>query len=277
MSPTPSEIPLTPSTGRNLEARGGSDCSALKAAERGQAPCPAMPPFPFLCQLWENSRHAICVSYHCVMSDIESPAVAADQGEPRPTTVSQDKYTLSIDDAIERYKGAGIPRTRRTVQRYCSNKTLDAHAFAIPYGEKYFITPESLERHIAYILEGEAAMADHGETRRDAALGAPETSEVVTLSEHVQFEDRNAGSVVKGADIIAMLREETTFLKDQITVKDEQLAVKDRQIADQSERVRETNLLVASLHKLITPLIDRGTLFNARPGSGADDIHSHQQ
>ncbi|MBK6704092.1 MAG: hypothetical protein IPG56_10330 [Caulobacteraceae bacterium] len=60
--------------------------------------------------------------------------------------------------------------------------------------------------------------------------------------------------------------EENKFLKEQITVKDAQLSVKDRQIADQSERVRETNLLVASLHKLITPLIGR-----------TDDIHPPRQ
>jgi hypothetical protein len=56
-------------------------------------------------------------------------------------------------------------------------------------------------------------------------------------------------------EIVEMLKGENKFLKEQIAVKDAQLAVKDRQIGDQSERTRETNLLVASLHKLIMPLL----------------------
>lgn len=206
------------------------------------------------------------------MSNDQEKDVAADHGQPRPSTVDEDRYTLSIDEAIDRYEAAGIPRIRRTIQRYCSNKTLDAHRFAIPYGEKYLITPESLERHIAYVLQGEAAMADRGEPRPDMAADIQPAARSLMLRESDQDE---------GAGVIDMLRDENKFLKEQITVKDAQLAVKDRQIADQSERARETNLLVASLHKLITPLIGQGGRFDfsapVTSASDADDIHPPRQ
>src|SRR3979409_2619624 len=83
--------------------------------------------------------------------------------------------------AITHYKSAGIPRIRRTVQRYCSNGTLEAHRFAVPYGEKYLITPESLDRHIRYVLEARSATADHGQPRLDTPVVAPEKSDEVGL------------------------------------------------------------------------------------------------
>src|SRR5882672_6991236 len=109
-------------------------------------------------------------------NDTEVQAVA-DHGRPGPDmAVDESKYVLSIDDAIARYKAAGIPRIRRTVQRYCSNGTLDAHRFAIPYGEKYLITTESLDRHIQYVLEARSTAADHGEPRLDIPAVVPPKS-----------------------------------------------------------------------------------------------------
>ncbi len=228
----------------------------------------------------------LAVMYHCTMKDDEVATDAVGHGEPPPATVDEDKYTLSINDAIERYKSAGIPRIRRTVQRYCSNKTLDAHRFAIPYGEKYLITPESLERHIAYILQGEAAMANRGGPRSDAPFDIQPTRGNLALrggAEDQRFGMSDRGeprsevrgkseTASDGGEVIDMLRDENKFLKEQIAVKDAQLAVKDRQISDQSERVRETNLLVASLHKLLTPLIGQGEPFKPFSAPNSDDI-----
>jgi len=206
------------------------------------------------------------------MSDDADKQAVADHGEPRLAVVADEsKYVLSVDDAIARYKAAGISRIRRTVQRYCSDGTLDAHRFAIPYGEKYLITPESLDRHIKYILEAQSTVVSRGEPRFDMATAMPEKSGDVgtsgdgnaqnaTVADH--GEPRQAAAedapVAAQIEVVDILKSENKFLKEQIAVKDAQLAVKDRQIADQSERTRETNLLVASLHKLITPLLGRG-------------------
>jgi hypothetical protein len=214
----------------------------------------------------------------------EFPAV--ELGMPRSATADISKYVLSIDDAIARYEDAGIPRIRRTVQRYCANKTLDAYKVAVPYGEKYLITPESLARHIAYILEARSAMADRGAPRPNTGGIKRQDSE---FFEREVDAERHPAAVEHGSprsaavsphpenlitaepEVLNILRTENQFLKDQITVKDAQLSVKDQQIADQSERVRETNLLVASLHKLITPLLGgRSHIRNFDPASHED-------
>lgn len=202
----------------------------------------------------QNAFPQLAARYNATMSDVVNDM--ADRGGARLDAVDADRFTLSIDAAIARYKQSGIPRTRRTIQRYCANGSLEAHRVAIPYGEMYLINAESLERHIAYILQGRAALADHGEPQRAAST--------VALPDPVEHE--NSTDPEDRRDIVLSLKDEITFLKEQINVKDAQLAVKDRQIADQSERARETNLLVASLHKLISPLIGQS---GARPDGAA--------
>src|SRR6266446_8307984 len=72
----------------------------------------------------------------------------------RPVATSPDSdFTLSIDDALERYARAGLPRTPRSIQRYCAKGHLDCRRIETSFGEKYLISPASVDKHIAYIEE----------------------------------------------------------------------------------------------------------------------------
>src|SRR5437764_13194987 len=74
--------------------------------------------------------------------------------EPRPVATSPDsEFSLTIEDALERYARAGLPRTPRSVQRYCAKGHLQCRLIETPFGEKYLIAPESVDKHIAYIEE----------------------------------------------------------------------------------------------------------------------------
>jgi hypothetical protein len=47
--------------------------------------------------------------------------------QPRHGAASSDTdYTLSIDEAAALYERAGLPRTLRSIQRYCAKAHLDA-------------------------------------------------------------------------------------------------------------------------------------------------------
>jgi hypothetical protein len=74
--------------------------------------------------------------------------------QSRPVATSPDsEFTLSIDEALERYGRAGLPRTPRSVQRYCAKGHLECRLIETPFGEKYRISPASVDKHIAYIEE----------------------------------------------------------------------------------------------------------------------------
>ncbi len=74
--------------------------------------------------------------------------------EPRPVATSPDtQYSLNIDQAATLYARAGHPRTLRTVQRYCASGHLDCVKAQTMLGDKYFVEPSSVARHIAQIEE----------------------------------------------------------------------------------------------------------------------------
>src|ERR1700716_1297395 len=75
-----------------------------------------------------------------------------DQSRPVATSTDSD-FTLSIDEALERYARAGLPRTPRSIQRYCAKGHLDCRRVETSFGEKYLIAPASVDKHIAYIEE----------------------------------------------------------------------------------------------------------------------------
>src|SRR6202162_4277957 len=56
-------------------------------------------------------------------------------------TSPDSEFTLTIDDALERYARAGLPRTPRSIQRYCAKGHLECRRIETAFGEKYLIAP----------------------------------------------------------------------------------------------------------------------------------------
>jgi hypothetical protein len=169
-------------------------------------------------------------------------------------TTPDTEFTLTIDDALERYARAGLPRTPRSVQRYCAKGHLDCRRIETQFGEKYLISPASVDKHIAYIEEvrpvatsrdvprqaATTVVADesHDEPRRSAAT-SPDLSRPVATEYVQQLETR-----------LSEKDGEITFLRGEVSIKNDQ-------IKDLTERARETNHLIAGLQKMLTPLLGR--------------------
>ena len=207
---------------------------------------------------------------------------------PRHVATEGDTtYSLSIGDAAELYSRAGHPRTIRSIQRYCVSGHLDCIKEATALGDKFFVNPHSVSRHLAQIeeliaLENRASRRDL--SRHDTAPvaridGAQSSSFPGSLSRPVATDDPVASgaapeepmrkhptspetsspSVVATdpakSHYVAQIerelersRSDGEFLRDQIKTKD-------TQIAALLERDRETNILVGSLQKMLAPLL----------------------
>jgi hypothetical protein len=174
--------------------------------------------------------------------------------QPRPVATSPDNdYSLSIEDAALRYEHAGLPRTLRTIQRYCAKGHLDSRRVEIPYGEKYLITPASIATHIAYIEETRQTMVGRDAPRPVATT--PPTPVSAPAEQRQPPTDRDAPRQSAAetefvSRYVARLEGENEFLRGQVTVKD-------KQIGELTERARETNHLIAGLQKMLTPLLGR--------------------
>ena len=179
-----------------------------------------------------------------------------DDDQSRHVATSPDSdFTLSIDEALECYARAGLPRTPRSVQRYCAKGHLDCRRIETPFGEKYLISPVSVAKHIAYIEEVRPFA-----TRRDAPRPVA-THVALEQSQPERPQDAPTSpdeSRQVATEFVARLESENDFLRRQIGVKDEQ-------IKDLTERARETNHLIAGLQKMLTPLLGRSTDAPADP------------
>jgi hypothetical protein len=164
-------------------------------------------------------------------------------------TTPDSDFTLTIDEALEQYARAGLPRTPRSLQRYCAKGHLDCRRMETPFGEKYMISPASVAKHIAYIEEVRPVATSRDESRLVATPVAPAKSHIEESQDGPTTSDRSRQGTTA---YVERLESENDFLRQQIGVKDDQ-------IKDLTERARETNHLIAGLQKMLTPLLGRST------------------
>lgn len=221
------------------------------------------------------------------------------EDQPRHVATSLDTdFTLTIDEALERYARAGLPRTPRSVQRYCAKGHLEARLIETSFGEKYLISPASLDKHIAYIQEiNDATSRDmsrpfavdnanhpsHDNRRQEATTTPDQPRHVatggVTADENPTAAARQAAtSVATSSDqprqvattdadtrYVARLESEVDFLRGQVATKDEQ-------IKELTERSRETNVLIGGLQRLFAPMLG-----SADPHQASQQFPQHHQ
>ena len=162
--------------------------------------------------------------------------------QPRPAAATDEHgYLLSVEEAADRYAAAGHPRTIRAIQKYCRRGDLESQKVETTYGERYLITPASIDRHIAMIIERSQA-SGREQPRPDAFVrtGEVEDRPRIEQFENVREQPRPAASEFQDR-YITHLEKENTFLREQNTVL--------------LERVKETNILTGRLQEMLTPLL----------------------
>jgi hypothetical protein len=186
-----------------------------------------------------------------------------DQPRPAATTVDSE-YSLSVEDAAERYAHAGHPRTIRAIQRYCAKGDIDCRRLETQFGVKYMISPDSVAKHIAYIEEVRPVTTVRDEARPaatelDMAPGDPTNHQLPTTDDT---------SRLVAANQIEQLEKRLGEKDGEIQFLRSEVAVKNDQIKDLTERARETNHLIAGLQRMLTPLLggsSSDTIQNANP------------
>src|SRR5665213_1293724 len=115
------------------------------------------------------------------------------------------------------------------------------------FGEKYLITPASIDKQIGYIEEVRPVATSRDLPRLVAVDATAKQSDNEPRHESPTTTDL---SRQVAPQYVERLEGENEFLRQQIGVKDEQ-------IKDLTERARETNHLIAGLQKMLTPLLGR--------------------
>jgi hypothetical protein len=169
----------------------------------------------------------------------------------RPVATGSDSdFTLTIEEALALYAEAGIPRTPRSIQRYCAKQHLSSRRIETEFGEKYLITRASVEKHIAYIKEV-TPTTSRDVPRPVATIVAAENKDDMSRQEPATSPDQSrpvATTLPEDSRYVGALERENEFLRNQVVVKD-------TQIKEMTERARETNVLIGGLQKMLSPLL----------------------
>jgi hypothetical protein len=167
----------------------------------------------------------------------------ADNGQPSPALAGQDRtepdnnFSLTVQQASERYALLGHPRNPRSVRRFCQQKKLLCTEVQTDnFMMAYLINPESIDRHIQEIEE------THSRTR-------PVTTGFIRPEPVTDRTEIPAPTVQVADSRYVQLLEKVN--ESQAT----EIKIKNEQIAALLERDRETNFLVRGLQTMLTPLL----------------------
>ena len=77
-------------------------------------------------------------------------------------------YSLTAEQVSDRFAEAGVPRSVRSIQRFCQKGHLSCTAVDTEVGQKYLIDPDSVDRRIRELQQIERMLgANPGAPRRD--------------------------------------------------------------------------------------------------------------
>jgi hypothetical protein len=164
--------------------------------------------------------------------------------QPRPAaSTDEHTYLLSVEEAADRYAAAGHPRTIHAIQKCCLRGDLESQKVETTYGELYLITPASINRHIAMIMERSQTNVRE-RPRPDVSVRMPQTQENPSDEQFATGREEPRPNVANDQYVEQLKQRlsekdgEIGFLRSEVTVKNEQ-------IKDLTERARETNHLIA--------------------------------
>jgi hypothetical protein len=128
----------------------------------------------------------------------------------RQSALLHDKarHSLTIYQAVELFAQLGVPRSRRSVQRFCEQGHLDCVRIKGARGDQFFINRESVERYAEELRQIDAVASFAAEERHDAPQHAAARNDAL--------ERANSLEPVAVAPASAVERDETTTLIEQL-------------------------------------------------------------
>lgn len=83
--------------------------------------------------------------------------------------MTDPKFTLPIEQAAQKFEASGVPRSIRTLQRYCQQKRIAGLLTDTADGQRWFLDEHSVDRAIAELVQLEALTdrSRHDTSRRD--------------------------------------------------------------------------------------------------------------
>ena len=194
-------------------------------------------------------------------------------------------YSLNMNQVSFLFDQAQLPRSRRTLLRYCQHDKLDCTKVETLHGEQYFVSEASVARLVAEILERERftrlPMPDNhpgtpGHDKAGLAMFEGENPHLATDGHGATNPGQpghDGATDLKPTDerLLKQVEGENDLLRTQMEVKDKQIERMNSQIDDLIERGREDKHLLQNFQRKLGMLAapEQGSVRN-EPFGGAE-------
>ena len=191
----------------------------------------------------------------------------ASHSSPQPDS-GELRHTLSVSDVGAALTAAGVPRSQRSIVRYCETAMLDAVKVPGPTGPQWYVSPASLPKAIGDLKQWEEQRARQSPSKLDmadpVAVEVAPNSNTATASHGApqpavadkEISQNESETQPDTARYVALLERDNDFLREQVTKKDEQ-------ITDLSKRFGETQTLLGAMQRMFAPFLGQADPFNA--------------
>ena len=212
-----------------------------------------------------------------------------DEINPNPEVVSgqdvsrqpfdQSMYTLDVEQASALFLAAGVPRSPRTLDRYCKSGHLACMKIDTERNEKYLITQESVTARIKELqqvipsghVQTQRDMSGHVQSQPDMSRHAA-TDDQITDEEKKKFEERIKELERENLDLKITNRGKDYFV-EKLEKEREYFEVVRRemtqQLISQSQRVGE---LKTKLQQIEAPQREEPNTAEHEHGSNVIDV-----
>jgi hypothetical protein len=180
----------------------------------------------------------------------------SDRHSPPLADIDRKLYSLDVHQVQLLFDGAKLPRSIRSISRYCKTQRLDAVMVDGPTGPEWRVSEASVLRAIDE-LKRVVAMSDiasHGEP--EPAMAELKNKDDSGSSElrHGRTQSDTGGQGSAAASYVDQLEKRIEEKDGEITFLRTELAQRNEEIVRRNERERETNLLIRGLQNLVLRL-----------------------
>ena len=184
-----------------------------------------------------------------------------DTARNNATECDQARHTLSAEETSVIFADAGVPRSVRTVQRYCKKGHLDCITIDTEISEKYLIDRNSVERRIKElqqldrILRSTVDATSREETRHAAAEHATPRHDgsEITTGKIAELEQENLQLTIDRAAKEQVINQLVNERKEHVA----QMTEQGRQIGILETRLKQIE--VAKLHGYLVDRVEQTT------------------
>ncbi len=208
-----------------------------------------------------------------------------------------DAPLVTLDVVSHRFIPAGLPRSIRTLQRYCANGTLDCVKEVTDTGDTYFVTETSIDPAITSLRQLHEAKKQQrqGATEPGVSDDVAQVFPPTELGDHVgpspsqpddgaeKNKERHGASNDDMSDAVAQLKERLNEKDEEIAFLREELIDRRGQIKDMKGIIDGQNQLLEVIQRNVAPIfkslastVEQGRITLRDTGEGsAQEARTH--